>query len=341
MTDTEQASVATDVAVVGGGPSGCAAAVFTARYGFDTVVFDRGNAAFRRCAYLENYLGFPAGIGVETFTSLMHDHVAEAGADYVADMVESVERTDDGGKGDEGDGGKGDEGASEDTEGGFVVHTQDGRRVRTEYVVAAAWYDGEYLRGLDDDDEMFDHHDHHGESHEQFDSSYPDDDGRTPVDGLYVAAPTGNRNAQVGIAAGQGAHVARCLIADHRREQGYPGGVLAAHYDWLRPDSEFQGEWADRDRWREWFDNQIPDDADVDEAHLADLRESYIDRAFETRRSDDETAAAEARGIRRLVASIGTERVLDAIDDDVLSNYLDGHGRTSSRNVGEGVSSSE
>ena len=55
-----------DVAVVGGGPAGSSAAVFTARYGLDTVVFDRGPSSIGRCAHLGNYLGCPAGIDVET-----------------------------------------------------------------------------------------------------------------------------------------------------------------------------------------------------------------------------------------------------------------------------------
>ncbi|MGB9956882.1 FAD-dependent oxidoreductase [Haloferax prahovense] len=320
MTDQGTEPDSTDVVVVGGGPSGCAAAVFTARYGLETVVFDRGNAAFRRCAYLENYLGFPAGIGVDTFTALMHEHVAEVGADYVADMVVSVERLGD----DEGtDARESEPGAFDADARRFVVHTQDGRRVEADYVVAAAWYDGDYLRGLDDDDAMFEEHDHHGEVHEHFDSDYADDDGRTPVEGLYVAAPSGDRNAQVGIAAGQGGHVARCLIEDRRRERGFPGD-LAAHYDWLRADTEFQGEWGDRDRWREWFESEVPADADLDDERLAELRESYIDRAFDTRRTDHEVETAELRGIRRLVEVIGTERVLDALSDEVLADYLDG-----------------
>ncbi|WP_049917640.1 FAD-dependent oxidoreductase [Haloferax denitrificans] len=309
-----------DVVVVGGGPSGCAAAVFTARYGLDTVVFDRGNAAFRRCAYLENYLGFPAGIGVDTFTALMHEHLAEVGADYVADMVVSVGRP-----GDEGavaDASEDESDAFDADARRFVVRTQEGRRVEADYVVAAAWYDGDYLRGLDDD-AMFEEHDHHGEVHEHFDSDYADDDGRTPVEGLYVAAPSGARNAQVGIAAGQGGHVARCLIEDRRRERGFPGD-LAPHYDWLRADTEFQGEWGDRDRWREWFESEVPDDADLDDERLAELRESYIDRAFDTRRTAHEVETAEPRGIRRLVETIGTERVLDALPDEALADYLDG-----------------
>ncbi|GGC72047.1 FAD-dependent oxidoreductase [Haloferax sulfurifontis] len=320
MTAQDTGPESADVVVVGGGPSGCAAAVFTARYGLDTVVFDRGNAAFRRCAYLENYLGFPAGIGVDTFTALVHEHLAEVGADYVADMVVSVERP-----GDEGEAADASESESDAFDADarrFVVRTQEGRRVEADCVVAAAWYDGDYLRGLDDDDAMFEERDHHGEVHEHFDSDYADD-GRTPVEGLYVAAPSGERNAQVGIAAGQGGHVARCLIEDRRRERGFPGD-LARHYDWLRADTEFQGEWGDRDRWREWFDGEVPADADLDDEHLAELRESYIDRAFDTRRTDHEVEAAEPRGIRRLVETIGTERVLDALPDEALADYLDG-----------------
>ena len=288
-----------DVVVVGGGPAGCSAGVFTARYGLDTVVFDRGNAALPRCAFLENYLGFPAGIGVDTFHDLMHAHADESGCDVVAEMVVSVDR--------------------DEAESGFVVETQKGRRVATDYVVVAAWYDGSYLRPLDDD-AMFETHEHHGEVEQRFDPDYPDADGRTPVDGLYVASPADNRSAQAIVAAGNGAHVARCLLEDHRRELGYPEGV-AAHYDWLRPDGAFSGEWADRDRWREWFANEAGDDYDADDERLADLRETHIDRAFEARLTDAEAEERADAGLRRLVEVIGTERVLDAIDDATVREY--------------------
>lgn len=294
-----------DVVVVGGGPSGCSAAVFTARYGLDTVAFDRGNAALRRSAYLANYLGFPAGVDIDTFYELMHAHVAEAGAGIVPEMVVAVEQTAEGSN--------------------FAVETQEDRRITAKHVVAAAWYDGEYLRPLGGD-AMFETHEHHGEVEERFDPDYPDADGRTPIDGLYVAAPNGHRNAQAIVAAGHGAHVARSLIADCREARGFPEGV-AAHYDWLRPESEFEGEWGDRDRWREWFENEAGDHG-LSPDRFAELRESYIDRAFDTRVPEAEIENRADRGLERLVETLGPDRVLDAIDDDRIREHLHGEDAT-------------
>jgi glycine/D-amino acid oxidase-like deaminating enzyme len=288
-----------DVAVVGGGPTGSSAGVFLSRYGFDTVVFDRGNAALPRAAYVENYPGFPAGIDIATLTDLLHDHAERAGCSLVDDLVESVERT----------------------EGGFRVSTADGRELTATYVLAAAWYDGSYLRPLDDDDELFERHEHHGETEERFDPDYPAVDGRTPVEGLYVAAPNGGRNAQAVVAAGQGAQVARSLIEDHRREEGFPP-ALATEYDWLRPESEFTGEWGDRDRWREWFANEAGDH-DLTAERFEELRERYIDRAFATRRAPEEIESLTAAGHRRLAEHLDDEAVLDAVDDEAIRAYVE------------------
>lgn len=288
-----------DVVVVGGGPAGCSAAVFTARYGFDTVVFDRGNAALPRCAYLTNYLGFPAGVDVEVFQDLMHAHAEEVGSDIIPERVTTVERTE-----------------SE----AFAVTTQDDRRVTTTYVVAAAWYDGSYLRPLDIE-EMFEMQEHHGEQEERFDPNYADEGGRTPLDGLYVAGPAESRSEQVITAAGHGAHVARSLLEDHRREEGYAGDVAPA-YDWMRSAAEFTGEWAERDRWREWVEREMGEHG-LDDDRLADLRDAYIDEAFETKLTDDEVEARRERGLERLVEVIGQERILDAIDSTVIDEYTE------------------
>ncbi|WP_135366337.1 FAD-dependent oxidoreductase [Halosimplex halophilum] len=291
-------SVDADAVVVGCGPAGAAAGVFLARYGLDTVVFDRGTASLDRCAFLGNYPGFPAGIDVETFQGLLRDHAREAGCRLVEDLVESVERATDA---------DGPDAAPPD--GPLAVSTQDGRRVVAERVVAATRYTGEYLRPLGGD-AMFETHEHDGEEHEHFDPDYSDEDGRTPVDGLYVASPAGQRDVQAVVAAGRGAHVARTLLEDRRVDRGYPRD-LARHYDWLRPDSEFEGEWGDRERWREWFDERVPDDHDAGDERLADLREAYVDDAFDTRRSADEVADLTDRAHRRLLDHLDDDAVLD------------------------------
>jgi flavin-dependent dehydrogenase len=279
-----------DVVVVGGGPTGCSASIFTARYGLDTLVFDRGNAALQRCAFVENYPGFPGGIDVPTLLALLRDHAETAGADRIEDTVDRVTR---------------------DDENGFLVETQDGRRVAADRVVAAAWYDGSYLRPIAGDG-AFETHEHGDETHEHLDPDYSDENGRTEVDGLYVASPAGEWNAQVVIAAGRGAHVARCLLADHKRDRGFPDGV-APHYDWMRPESEFSGEWSDRDRWREWFEGEAGDDYGVSGERFAELREAYIDRAFDTKLTDAEIERRTERGAHRL---------LDHLDDDHIESYL-------------------
>lgn len=290
-----------DVVVVGGGPTGTGVATFTARYGLDTVVYDRGNAALARAAFIENYPGFPGGIDTGTLTELFHDGLKAAGATLVPDLVDAVDSLDDG--------------------PGFRVVTSEGETVTARYVVAAAWYDASYLKPLEEDDEMFEVEMHHGEEHEQLDREFPDADGRTPIDGLYVAAPTEQRNAQVVVAAGHGAHVARTLLEDHRAAEGLAGEV-APVYDWLRPETEFSGDWAERERWEQWFDNEMGD-SDANEAEIERLRERYIDRAFATERSPEEIAELRHEGHRRLAEHLDTEAVLDAVDDEAIAAYLD------------------
>ncbi|MFC7139649.1 FAD-dependent monooxygenase [Halosimplex aquaticum] len=296
-----------DVVVVGCGPAGAAAGVFLARYGLDAVVFDRGSASLDRCAFLGNYPGFPAGIDVETFQELLRDHAREAGCTYVADLVESVRRGDDADT--DGTAVADSTDASTGDDARFVVETQDGRRVVADRVVAATRYDGEYLRPLGGD-EMFETHEHGGEEHEHFDRDYPDEDGRTEIEGLYVASPSGQRDVQAVVAAGRGAHVARTLLEDRRTDRGYPR-ELARHYDWVRPDSEFEGEWGDRERWEAWFDERVPDDHDASEERLAELREEYVDRAFDTHRSPEEVADLTERAHRRLLAHLDDDLVLE------------------------------
>lgn len=279
-----------DVAVVGGGPAGSSAAVFTARYGLDTVVLDRGRSSMQRCAYLENYLGFPAGIDIETMYGLMHEHATEAGCEVVADLVESITRIDSG--------------------DGFVVETQEGRRLTARRVIAATRYGGEYLRPLDDDGEMFETDEYDGDSHERFDRSYPDADGTTPVEGLYVASPSYGADRQAIVAAGRGARVGLTAVGDVRREAGFPDTV-ADHYDWMRKRSTLDDEWADRDQWREWYDEKRPPETPMDDDRWSTMRERDIDRRVATYLTEEERDDRAERGQRRLLDQLDDELVVE------------------------------
>lgn len=284
-----------DVAVVGGGPAGCSAAVLAARYGFDTVVFDRGRSSIRQCGYLENYLGFPGGVDVDAFYDLMHDHVAAAGGRLVAELVASVERDGDG--------------------GGFRVETGDGTVLRAARVVAATKYDADYLAGLDD--AMFRPD---GRGGTELD---PDDDGATPVDGLYVAGPLAGADDQAVVAAGHGGRVGGRLVADARRDEGYWEDVATFH-DWVRVESTRTDEWRDGDRWREYFDAHLAPDGDgYDPDRVERVREAYIDEREAKYLSDEEIARRTEAGTERLVESLGPGRLLDAIDDERIRAYLD------------------
>ncbi|QCS45026.1 FAD-dependent oxidoreductase [Natrinema versiforme] len=292
-SDTTQTNAAFDhdVVIVGGGPAGCAAGVFTARYGLDTVIFDRGRSSIQRCAVLENYLGFPGGIDIETLYGLIHDHAEEAGCEIVPDLVESLERA---------DGGE-----------GFVVGVQEGEPVTARRVIAATRYDGEYMRGLDDEAAMFETHEHDGEEHEHFDKGYAEGDGTTPVDDLYIASPYGATGYQASMAAGRGTRVGITVVEDVRRERGYPESV-ASYYDWRRPAAELDSEWSDRDRWREWFDDRLPDDHDLEDERRREIREREVDRRLETYLSDDEIDARVERGHRRLLEHVDDDLILEA-----------------------------
>ncbi|WP_121743327.1 FAD-dependent oxidoreductase [Natronorubrum halophilum] len=290
--DTTQTEAAFDhdVVVVGGGPAGCSAGLFTARHGLETVIFDRGRSSIQRCAYLENYLGFPAGIDIETLYGLMHDHAETAGCEIVPDLVESLERAD----------GE-----------GFVVSLQEGEPVTARRVIAATRYDGEYMRGLDDEEAMFETHEHDGEEHEHFDKGYAESDGTTPVDDLFIASPYGDTGYQASMAAGHGARVGITVVEDVRRAQGYPE-PMANHYDWMRREAELNGEWSERSRWREYFDDQLPDDHDLEEARLEAMREREIDRRFATYLSDDEIERRIERGHKRLLEHVDDDLILEA-----------------------------
>ena len=285
-----------EVCVVGGGPAGSSAAVFTAREGLDTVVFDRGNASLRQCAYLENYLGFPSGVDIETAYDLFHEHVREAGGEVIDDLVESVEPLD----------------------SGFRVRTQEGREVTTERVVAASTYDDAYLLDLHESFVVVETDDD-GKESRQFDRDHPDAHGRTAVDGLYVAGPLAGVESQVAIAVGHGARVAVGLLTDRNEADGlWP--EAARHTDWVVKQGRYEGE-----AWLEtvtaYYAERAPES--MDEATARDRARALAEEQQDWQITEAAADRRRAAGHRELARHLDPEAVLDAVDDDRIREYVE------------------
>lgn len=76
-----------DVIIIGGGPAGSSAAIYTARAGQETLVFDKGGGTTRDVETIENYLGFPDGITGPEVVDLGQEHAERFGAEFVEEEV--------------------------------------------------------------------------------------------------------------------------------------------------------------------------------------------------------------------------------------------------------------
>ncbi|PSP78120.1 thioredoxin reductase [Halobacteriales archaeon QS_1_68_20] len=113
----------TDVVIVGGGPAGLSAALFTAKNDLETVVFDADETWMHK-AHLYNYLGIESIDGSE-FMEAAREHVEAHGATIREEVVEAVGRHD----------------------GGFVVET-DADDYDARYLVLATGTDRELAEQL-------------------------------------------------------------------------------------------------------------------------------------------------------------------------------------------------
>ncbi|WP_158855523.1 NAD(P)/FAD-dependent oxidoreductase [Halorhabdus sp. CUG00001] len=79
-----------DVAIIGGGPAGLAAAVYTARADQETLVFDKGDGTTRDVDWMENVYGFPEGASGPELVDVGQEQATKFGAEIVEEEVVQV-----------------------------------------------------------------------------------------------------------------------------------------------------------------------------------------------------------------------------------------------------------
>ncbi len=86
----------TQVTVVGGGPAGLTAALYTTRLGFDTVVVDRGGGRAAMMQETHNVIGVTEDVSGNEFLQTATEQIERYGAEVVRDLITDAEATEDG-----------------------------------------------------------------------------------------------------------------------------------------------------------------------------------------------------------------------------------------------------
>ena len=164
------------VLIIGGGPAGYSAALFTAKYGLKTVMYDTRETKMQK-AYLYNYLGIDEIHGSEFINKARHQ-VEKFGAIILEEKVVSVER------------------ATDD----FKIKTDSGRSDHGKYLVISTGVNSDLLTqlevALEGKDVKVDRH------------------CQTSIENVYAPGWTSRSQIQAIISAGDGAAAAIHLIAN-------------------------------------------------------------------------------------------------------------------------------
>jgi len=86
-----------EVAVVGGGPAGLTAALYTTRLGHETALIDRGGGRAAMMADTHNVIGVTEDVSGNEYLQTGLEQVKAYGGDHYRDMITEAEHTDDGG----------------------------------------------------------------------------------------------------------------------------------------------------------------------------------------------------------------------------------------------------
>lgn len=187
------------MAIVGGGPAGASAAVFTARADLDTVVIDADKGITRR-AMLSNHYGFPEGIIGPELVDRGRAHAEAAGVTWLEDEITTIDH------------------ASES----LTLVTAGGETVMAKHVILATGMSVTAARTA---------------GVEITDATEPrlkaivkvDPEGRSSVPGIWAAGTVAGTSVHTVVTAGDGARVAINLISQLRGERYWDHEVLGAN----------------------------------------------------------------------------------------------------------------
>jgi thioredoxin reductase (NADPH) len=173
-----------DVIVAGGGVAGLSAALFLSRGGIGVAVFDRAESSLRRVARVNNYLGFPEGVGGAELLDLGRRQASRFGAEVFDERIDTVAR---------------------DGECFFI--SAGGVEHECAYFVLASNKRTDLAQAL-------------GLELGGFGAKFvaADASGATPIDRVYAAGRITGQPSQAIISAGDGARVAIALIQRIRGE---------------------------------------------------------------------------------------------------------------------------
>ncbi len=82
------------VTIIGAGPAGMAAGIYLQRAGLAPLLLEKNvpGGLLRYGYWIENYPGFPGGIGGDRLASLIHDHLLSVGGKVTIASVERIDR---------------------------------------------------------------------------------------------------------------------------------------------------------------------------------------------------------------------------------------------------------
>ena len=112
-----------DVAVVGGGPGGLTAALYTTRLGLDTVLIDRGGGRAAMMQETHNVIGVPETVSGNEFLATARDQLETYGTVLVRGLVTGLE-------------------ATPDADRAFALEANDDRYAADRVVLATGFTDG-------------------------------------------------------------------------------------------------------------------------------------------------------------------------------------------------------